>query len=104
MKSIFTLIGFLATVITSNGSPWDPCPFLVYLSETLVYCGETVEWIKMPLGTEVGLGPGEIVLGTQLPLTERGTAGPRHFSAHVHFGPCLLWPNSRPSQRLLSSC
>jgi len=28
----------------------------------LVYCGQTVGWIKMPLGTEVGLGPGDIVL------------------------------------------
>jgi len=28
----------------------------------LVYCGQTVGWIKMPLGAEVGLGPGDIVL------------------------------------------
>jgi len=35
--------------------------------------------------------------------TERGTHLP-HFSAHVYFGPCLLWPNGRPSQQLLSSC
>jgi len=35
---------------------------------TLVYCGQTAGWIKMPLDTEVGLGPGHIVLGgTQLP-------------------------------------
>ena len=27
-----------------------------------VYCGQTAGWIKMPLGTEVGLGPGDIVL------------------------------------------
>jgi len=41
----------------------------------LVYCGQTVGWIKMPLGTMVGLGPGNIVLdadpaplqGAQLP-------------------------------------
>jgi len=35
-----------------------------------VCCGQTAGWIKMPLGTEVGLGPGDIVLdeGTQLPL------------------------------------
>jgi len=26
------------------------------LSMRLVYCGQTVGWIKMPLGTEVGLG------------------------------------------------
>jgi len=27
-----------------------------------VYCGQTAEWIRIPLGTEVGLGPGNIVL------------------------------------------
>ena len=27
-----------------------------------VYCGETAGWIMMPLGTEVGVGPGDIVL------------------------------------------
>jgi len=26
-----------------------------------VYCGQTAGWIKMPLGTEVGLGPNDIV-------------------------------------------
>ena len=36
-------------------------------------CGQTVGWIKMPLGKEVGLGPGHIVLdGTQpIPLNFR---------------------------------
>jgi len=49
----------------------------------------------MSLGTEIGLGPGDIVLdgdpappkGAQLPI----------------FGPCLLWPNGHPSQLLLGS-
>jgi len=27
-----------------------------------VCCGQTAAWIKMPLGTEVGLGPDDIVL------------------------------------------
>ena len=27
-----------------------------------VYCGQTAAWIKMPLGMEVGFGPGHIVL------------------------------------------
>jgi len=51
----------------------------------------------MSLGTEVGLVPGNIVLdGVQLPLK----------GAHTSpiLGPCLLWPNGRPSQLLLSSC
>ena len=56
-------------------------------------CGQMVGWITMPLGTEVDLGPGHIVLDRDpAPLTERGTAAP------AVFGPCLLWPNGRPSQ------
>jgi len=30
----------------------------VCLSVTLVYCGQTVGWIKMPLGMEIGLSGG----------------------------------------------
>jgi len=45
-----------------------------------------VGWIKMPLGTEIGFGPGNIVLdGDPAPPTERCTAAP-HFSAHVYCG------------------
>ena len=64
---------------------------------THICCGQTAGWIKMPLGTKVGLGPGHIVLhgDPALPLK-------RH--SPPIFGPCLLWPNNRPSQLLLSSC
>ena len=43
-----------------------------------MYCGQSVGWIKVPLGTEVGLGPGD--MGTQLPPppTERGTVTPKY--------------------------
>jgi len=41
----------------------------------------------MPLGTEVGLGPGDIVLdGDPVPPPKKGAHPPI-------FGPCLLWPN-----------
>ena len=54
--------------------------------------------IKIPVGTEVGFGPGHIELdGDPAPPSPKG-AQPRVF------GPCLLWPNGRPSQLLLSSC
>ena len=36
----------------------DSCPVLCV---TLVYCGQTVWWIKMKLGMQVGLGTGHIV-------------------------------------------
>jgi len=41
--------------------PSDRC--LSVLCVTLVYCGQTVGWIKMKLGMQVGLSPGHIVLG-----------------------------------------
>jgi len=42
------------------------------LSATLVYCGQTVGWIKMPLSTEVGLGSDDTVLDEDpAPSTER---------------------------------
>jgi len=43
-----------------NGLP--PTLSVRCLSVTLVYCGQTVAWIKVKLGPEVGLGPGHIVL------------------------------------------
>ena len=62
-----------------------------------VYCGQTVEWMKTPLGTEVDLGPGHIVLDGVPPLRETGTEPPI-FSAHVYCG------HGRPPQLLLSFC
>ena len=51
-----------------------------------VYSGQTAGWIKMPLGTEVGLGPGDIMLDWEPDIpTEKGTAAP-HFAAHVYCG------------------
>jgi len=53
-----------------------------------VYFVQTAGCIKMPLGTEVGLDPSDIVLdGTQLPPLPKGGAKP------PVFGPYLLWPN-----------
>ena len=68
----------------------------------LVFCGQTVGWITMPLSKEIGLDPGDIVLDGDPALpTERGTA-----AAPPPFDPCLLWINGRthPSQQLLSFC
>ena len=53
--------------------------------------------MKTPLGTEVDLGPGHIVLDEVPALRERGTTAPL-FSAHVYCG------HGHPSQLLLSSC
>ena len=53
-----------------------------------VFCGQTAVWMKMPLGTELDLGPDHIVLDGIPALCERGTADP------PLFGPCLSWPRS----------
>ena len=47
---------------------------LSYLSVALVYCGQTVSWIKMKLGIEVGLGPSQIVLDGDPAPPKSGTA------------------------------
>ena len=69
---------------------------LSVLSVTMVYCGQTVGWIKTKLGTEVGLCPGHTV--------RWGPSPPPKGRSPPIFGSCLLWPNGRPSQLLPSSC
>ena len=50
-------------------------PFSAY-----VYCGQTAAWIKMPLGTEVGFGPGDIVLDRDPALpSQEGVRSPGDF-------------------------
>jgi len=51
-----------------------------------VYCGQMAGWIMMPLGTEVGLGPGHVVLDGDPASPKKGTQPPI-------FRPYLLWPN-----------
>jgi len=88
----------LATV-TSNGSLCATGP-LSCLSVTLVYCGQTVAWIKMLLSTEVDIGTGDIVLHGDLQLPHgKGDSKPPTFR------PTLLWlgcPSQQPTAELLS--
>jgi len=48
------------------------------MSVTLVYCGQTVGWIRMPLGTEVDLGPGDTLID--------GDPAPPLFGEDPNFG------------------
>ena len=53
------------------------------------HCGQMAGWIKIAIGTEVGLGPGYIVLDWDLaPLPQKGGGAPCPI-----FDPFLLWPN-----------
>ena len=62
-----------------------------------VRCGQTTGWMKTPLGTEVDLGPGHIVLdGVPAPSRKEAQQSPT-------FRPSLLW-HGRPSQQLQGSC
>ena len=54
---------------------------------TTNFWAQTAGWIKMQLGTEVGLGPGDIVLDGYPAPPNKGQSTP------PLFGPCLFWPN-----------
>jgi len=60
-----------------------------------VYCGPTAGWIKMPLGTKVGLSPGDYVLdgdpAPPLPKKEAKPGAHPQFSAHVYCGQTAGW-------------
>ena len=50
--------------------------------------------MKVVIGMEVGLSPGDFVLdGDPAPLPKKEAEPPPQF-----FGPCLLWPNGRVDQ------
>jgi len=50
-----------------------------------VNCGQTAGWIKMALGVEVCLGPGQMLDGDRAPLPKRGAEPPSNFSVHLYF-------------------
>ena len=70
----------------------------VCLSVTLVYCGQTVGWIKMKLGVEVGLGPGHIVLDGDPAPPKKGTAAPT-FQMAKRMDKDAIWYGGRPRPR-----
>ena len=92
------LCGFLGDPL-QNGSlcAIGPLSCLSVLSVTLVYCGQTVGWIKIPRATEVGLGPGHIVLDGDPAAPWKGHSSLPHFrnlrmqASPINRGPCLLW-------------
>jgi len=56
-----------------------------------VHCGQMAGWIKMPLGTKVVLGPGNIVLDMDPAPTSTGHSHLPQFSAHVCCGQTGGW-------------
>ena len=70
--TVTVTVHFWATVCkTIRPMLSDRC--LSLRSVTLLYCGQTVGWIKMKLGVQVGLGPGHNVLdGNPAPPSRKG--------------------------------
>ena len=65
----------------------SPTQFLAY-----VYFGQTASWIKMPLGTEIGLGLFDIVFDVD-PATsgKKGHTHTTQFLAHAYCGQMAGW-------------
>jgi len=68
--------------------PWPHCvrwgpSFSSPKFSAYVYCGQTAGWIKIALGTEVGLGPGHNALDGDPVLPPRKRGHSPQFSAHV---------------------
>ena len=84
-----TEVGLSLGDIVLDGDP-SPPPLKGHNPQcsAYVYCDQTAGWIKMPLSTEVGLGPGDVCCvrwgRSSLP---KGAQQPPSV-----FGPCLLSP------------
>ena len=59
------------------------CSVCPVLSVTLVYCGQTVGWITMKLGMEVGLGPCNIVLDEDAAPFQTGHSLPQFWPLSI---------------------
>jgi len=60
-----------------------------------VYCGQTAGWIKVALGVEVSLSPGDFVLDGDPAFPQKGGRAPPQFSAHFYCGQtagCIKMP------------
>jgi len=77
------LDGYPAPLPKKGAEP--PPQFLAHF-----YCGQMAGCIKMPLGIEVGLRPGDLVLdGDPAPLPKNGRSP--QFLAHVYCGQTAEW-------------
>ena len=84
----------LSVTLVYYGTEWPImcwCALKKLLTQSHSPCGQMVGWMKVPLGVQVGLSPGHIVLDGD-PAPSQKVARP------TIFGPCLLWPNSWMNQ------
>ena len=60
-----------------------------------LYCSQMAEWIKMALGMEVDLSPGDFVLDGAQPHPQKAAEPPSQFCAHFYCGQiagCIKMP------------
>ena len=74
-----------------NGDP-APLPHRGTAPQFSVHicCGQMAGWIKMPLGMEVGLDPGDCVRWRPSSPPQKGGEAPK-LSAHVYYGQTTGW-------------
>ena len=75
----------------SDRSPVCSVCLSVCLSVMLVHCGQTVGQIKMVLGSELGLSPGDFVLDGDPAPPQKGGGAPPQFWAHVYCDQTTGW-------------
>ena len=74
--------------LCTRWGPSSPSPKKTILAHE--YCGQTAGWINIPLGTEVGLRLGDIVLdGDPAPPPLKGHSP--QFSVNVRYGQMAGW-------------
>ena len=56
-----------------------------------IYCAPTAGWIKMALGMEVGISPGDFVLDGDQPRFPKRGRSLTQFSARVYCGQTVGW-------------
>jgi len=69
---------------------WPRLP--ISATAELFYCTQTAGWIKMALGMEIGLGPGDFVFdGDQATPRTEGTSTTTQFLANIYCGQTAGW-------------
>ena len=99
MKMPLTEVGLGPGDVVLGGGPSSPikrCRASTFRPMSIV--AKRQDGSRLSLGTKIGLGPGHILLDGDLDHP------PPKGHIPLIFGPCLLWPNGRPSQLLLSTC